>query len=1486
MSANKVIEKTVKTIACTVVFVYAGLLMALNVPQIQTRLTRLASYELGRIFHTQVQVGSLDMGWLNQLVLQDVVIQDQQQQEMLRVSRLSAKLQVMPLFKGKISISSVQLYGFHINAYRSTPQDDPNYKFFLDAFASKDTVKQEFNLDLRINTVLIRKGSLAYHVHSLPHATTRFDVNHLAVSNLAATLSLKTLNSDSLNASVKRLEFDEASGISLNRISFKVTANRRQAMLRNLQVSVNGSMVQTDSICCTYPSPEDLFRLSPGTDIAGTLYGKLTPADAAPFVPALASLNNPIRFSLPFQADPSCIHIPLFQLSDQHGFMLRSEATATHWQHPDSLQFNAQIQQLTVSNETLAYYLTQLNQPIPTVCKELQQMDVKAQVNGTLRHINGEAQLLTNLGELQATAIYQVAADHHQTLQATLNGNAIKLGALLRQEDKWGDTGFQLTLNGSQAQGQEPEATLNGTVQSLTYNRYTYNDIALHGTYRQQKMDANLLLDDEHVFAQIEAQVDRQGAVPQIQLRTDIHRLHPDQLNLTKTDNETEWSGILTAHLRGNKLDQMEGTLQIDSAGYKSAQSPDYLLKQLNLTVQKEDNGEKNLTLTSDFMQATVYGHFSYATLPTSILKVVQQHLPSVMPLQSVRTSTDNDLRFHVQISRDDFFNRILNIPLQIEYPITLQGAINDVTDKIRIEGNFPGVQYNGKRFTSGHLLCANPNDQLQVNLRTGILLNSGAMVNVSLHADACDDQLLTEINWGNNTLATYSGKIKATAQFAKSADRQAPLKTRVTIHPTTVMLDDVVWNIHSSTVDVDSGKVHIDHFLFEHDDQYLRIHGDLSANADDSCRVDLNRINTEYVMHIIQFKDVAFGGSITGRVHARHVFRKPDLSTLLHVNNFTVNGALLGEADIAGTWDEEIGGIRVKADMTEENKSHTQVDGFISIRDKGLDLQIEADRTNVALLGVYLDDVFSELSGNVTGPVRLFGSFKYLDLEGDVHANIDAKIDALNTYFLLNNERVRIREGYLDFNGINIRDREGHTGLVQGYLKHNKLKDMTFRFDVQSRNLLLYDGVDDGNTTFYGRVYGSGNVTVAGGDNVLNVDARITTDRNSEFTYITGYTTEATSNQFITFVDKTPRRIQDTVDAEIYHPSEVQNKVVDDIPMDLHINLLVNATPDATIRIIMDPVSGDHITARGSGSLQANFFNKGDLKMFGTYIIDSGQYKLSLQEVIRKDFNLKQGGTVTFTGDPYLANLNLQAAYTVNSASLNDLGLDTSLSGGQNTIKVNCLMNMSGSLNSPVFKFDLELPNVREEERQLVRSITSTEEQMNTQIIYLLAIGKFYTYDINDQSSSATSSLAFSTLSGQLNNLLSQWMDNKNWNIGANLSTGEKGWTDVEAEAVLSGRLLNNRLLINGNFGYKEKVLSNTNFVGDFEAIWLLTKNGEWRLKGYNQTNDRYFTKTTLTTQGVGIMYKKDFDKWSDLFKQLLWFKTKKEKLDKKNEP
>ena len=249
---------------------------------------------------------------------------------------------------------------------------------------------------------------------------------------------------------------------------------------------------------------------------------------------------------------------------------------------------------------------------------------------------------------------------------------------------------------------------------------------------------------------------------------------------------------------------------------------------------------------------------------------------------------------------------------------------------------------------------------------------------------------------------------------------------------------------------------------------------------------------------------------------------------------------------------------------------------------------------------------------------------------------------------------------------------------------------------------------------------------------------------------------------------------------------------------------------------------------------------------MFGNYRINQGIYKFSLQEVIRKDFIIKDGSTITFNGAPLDANMDIQASYTVNSASLNDLNPDVSSIAQQTNVRVNCIMNLSGILWRPTIKLGIELPNERDEIQTLVRNYISTEEQMNMQILYLLGIGKFYTEDAarNNQNSNVMSSVLSSTLSGQLNNALSQVFETNNWNIGTNLSTGDKGWTDMEVEGILSGQLLNNRLLVNGNFGYRDNPMANTNFIGDFEAEWLINRSGDIRLKALTMK------QMTVTTQ------------------------------------
>ena len=174
--------------------------------------------ELSEVLNTKVVIGRINMGLLNRIIIDDVLLDDQSGQEMLKVTRLSAKFDIMPFLKERypLAVSSFSdLISISGKRLRIPP---PNFKFVLDAFASKDTVKKENSLDLRINSILIRRGRMSYHVLSEEETPGKFNAKHIQLQNIIANISLKALSKDSLNLGIKRLSLDEkASGFSLKK---------------------------------------------------------------------------------------------------------------------------------------------------------------------------------------------------------------------------------------------------------------------------------------------------------------------------------------------------------------------------------------------------------------------------------------------------------------------------------------------------------------------------------------------------------------------------------------------------------------------------------------------------------------------------------------------------------------------------------------------------------------------------------------------------------------------------------------------------------------------------------------------------------------------------------------------------------------------------------------------------------------------------------------------------------------------------------------------------------------------------------------------------------------------------------------------------------------------------------------------------------------------------------------------------------------------
>jgi hypothetical protein len=728
----------------------------------------------------------------------------------------------------------------------------------------------------------------------------------------------------------------------------------------------------------------------------------------------------------------------------------------------------------------------------------------------------------------------------------------------------------------------------------------------------------------------------------------------------------------------------------------------------------------------------------------------------------------------------------------------------------------------------------------------------------------------------------TISGTINTITQLYTN-DYGKP-EAHVRVEPSLVMMGKKPWHIRPSNLTYSDNSLRVDSFVVRHGQQHLIIDGMASESTADTLAVDMNGLEIAYIQDLLDFHPVDFAGLLGGRAYATALFGKFTAWADICAPGFRFMDGRMGTLNANVRWNEADGGqIDIDAVADDGPTSKTFIRGYVSPTRSDIDLNIRAEGSNIEFCHSFTDSFLRDISGNAHGNVELAGPLGDMNLTGVLTVDGQVTVDALNTTYLLHNDSVHFVPDDIQFRGITVRDKDSNTATISGGIHHHTLSDFTFDINVDAQNMLVYDFPDFNGSNICGTVYATGNADIHGRPGEITINCNVTPQAGSTFAYNAANPDAVSSQEFITWgiqptnpeaCESEQTLATDSPSSQTYTGSDLQPTNIGSLT-DLRINFLINATPDATLRLLMDANTGDYITLNGEGTIRATFHNRGPFQMFGTYTVNKGTYGITIQNIIKKNFTFQDRGTIVFGGDPYDATLNLQAVHTVNGVSLSDLNIGSNFAS--NTVRVNCLMNIQGTPNAPRVEFDLDMPTVNSEETQMIRSIIASEQEMNQQVLYLLGIGRFYTQGANNadaqqygQTTLAMQSFLSGTVSTQINEVLSQVIKSNDWNFGANISTGDEGWRNAEYEGMVSGRLLDNRLLINGQFGYRDNATQATpSFIGDFDLQYLLKRNGNVAVKVYNQTNDRYFTRSSLNTQGVGLILKKDFDGLGELLRR-----------------
>lgn len=1456
-------KRTIKIIIWTITGLYLTIVTLLHIPFIQNTIGECVGDALSAKLGTKVSIGRVDLGFVNRIIIDDSQMLDQQNKQMLTVSRISVKVNLLALANGQIEITSAQFFGLNANLYKATPETKPNFQFVIDSLASKDTTKQQTPINLQINSLIIRNSSVRYRLLSSASVANRFSPNDIEAQNISAHFIVNRITNDSLNVKVKRLSLNERCGFTLRRLALNAIVSRSGAQIEKLHLELPNSTIESKRIAATYRMNGDAPDMQ-SLRFEGTLNAsRITPRDIACFVPQLRSFDMPLALSIDFNGTGNSLNVSHLDIENiDRSLVLNAKA---HVLRNAQTTWHAEVSRLFASNETIgSVYKTITSNELPDIVNRLGDVSLTAKADGTDADGSLNTQLNCATGSIKLTA-----AKKQKALRAHVETHKFELGKLLNS-DKAGIVSLSLDAQGSS----KDNIGVSGSIYDISFNNYTYRNINLKADYINKALNGSATIDDPNLRATVEGLFEHRSPTPHLRVTTDVQTFAPAALNITKKWNGAQFAGTATCDIKGNNINNAEGQIDIADFTMQNANSC-YAIRNINVETGFNDNNHF-LSLKSDFGTIDLNGHFSYSSIARSLLNLVADKLPTIPGLKKQPQTDHNDFTINASINNTEWLQRLLGVPLEIHHPLSLSGELDDRNNSIDLWCDVPSFTYAGTNYRDAYINIESPGDTLKADVRIKKIAQNGKALALKLRAGAFDNHLNTSMEFHNDARRSLSGVLNTSAVFAKNEEGESTAYIDILESRTTI--GDTTWHIHPARVTYYKDHLNIDGFHVSHANQEIGIDGTATHSIDDSLTVKLKNVDVNYVLDLINFHSVEFDGRASGTAQLAGIFGKaPLISSDLQVDQFKFEGGRMGTLFAKIGYNSEEGRIEFDAVAEDEGDRRTIIDGYVSPRNKYIDLGIKAEGTRAEFLSGFCDSFMDNIDASINGKVNVVGTFKNINLIGKAKVDGSVRLTALNTTYALRGDSVHFLPDKIRFCNDTIYDRHNNIGIVTGGLHHHNFSNWTYDIDVEAQNLLAYDTHSFDGESFYGTAYTTGTCQIRGKSGEVTIDVNATPERNSILVYNAADNSSLSSQDYIQW--RTHEK-KDSVETENNNNNHVN------IGTNIKLNFLINCTPDATLKIIMDEKTGDYIKLNGEGVLRATYFNKGTFDLYGNYYVDHGTYKLTIQNIIKKDFEFLSGGSIAFGGDPYNATLDLSALYVVNSVSLADLNIGNSFSN--NNVRVNCLMNITGTPESPKVSFNLDMPTLSNDAKQMVHSLLNAEEETNQQVLYLLAVGRFYAQNDNNgastqqfsQTSLAMQSFLSGTISQQINTLLSSVINNNNWNFGANISTGTDGFYNAEYEGILSGKLLNNRLLLNGQFGYRDNPNTTNNFIGDFDMKYLLFPNGNLAINVYNKTNDRYFTRNSLNTQGLGLIMKTDFNRISDLF---FWKRSKKAKEKKK---
>lgn len=1432
---------------------------------------------------------------------------------------VTATTSTMKLNLGTIDLSKINIdYGNDVSALYTTVNigqlktkekliDLTNNKLYLDQLAMNNSkmvvrlgksraaqvlaqetkngvqAQKQTGWDVRISQIRLDNNKIQFDNDNNPALQSGMDYSHIKSDNVSLYIDNFIMNTDSLAGKITKGTMREKSGFDLKALQGDLLYAYNQTYIRNLYIKTPGSEIQRNAEL--HYASYDAFTKEPAKtkfnlEVVNT---RLQVKDILLFAPQLrsnAAMSNPDAIwyvNIIGEGTLNQLTFQKLQFSGLKHTQLDASGTLAGLMNPKQAGGNFRIRRFHTTQTDIALFTgkrlsnAQMNLP--------KEFDINGTISGNAGKLNTNLNLNSTAGFISLNGSFSNLTTPNATAyNATIRTNGLQLGNILRQTKTFGSLSGNFLFSGKGLSPNTINARFAGNISSVGYNRYQYRNIKASGSLRGTVFSVQTNIKDPNISLNITASGNFSNN-PSFKINGMVDSVKLQPLNFTTTP--MIFRGKIDGTASNLTADNPDINLLITKALFVSG--VDRLpLDTVQLLSGKNDTANY-IQFRSDIANAYLTGQYRLADLGSIIQNTIQPYF-TVTP--SAKTPQVRPYNF--------------NFTADVVYTPVLSSFVPGLTamKTIHADGSFasgqgmnaslstPYILYNGNEMSNVNLQAFTSDSGLQVRGNIARLKSGSSfdLYNARINATALNNNISFDVGVDDN-------KARNKYHFGGLITQPSTGTYAIKLRSDSLLLNYELWSVPANNqIVVGPNSITANNFTLSMGSQSLSINS-AGSGTPPPLQVTFNNFRLETITGFIKADSTLVDGVMNGNINFPNIMGKMVFTSNLTINDLSMRGDTLGNVNA----QVNSNGNRYNTNLTLTGKGNdVALTGAFTptANDIALDLNLNVRALQLRTMEGAMASAITNASGAINGNVRIGGTTNKPEINGDLNFNnASFAITMIGSQFKVDNQKISVTSNGLTFNNFTIRDSAENRLTIDGAIATTNFINYNFKLAVTARNFMALNSTKAQNKLYYGKLNISTNLRITGTELNPVVDGSLTVNNGTNLSIVVPQAEPGVEQRdgIVQFVD-----MRAPENDSLFHAADSINKS-NVTGMNITANIVIKK--EASFNVIIDPTNGDFLNVRGEAQLSTGVDPSGKITMTGTYTLEQGSYQISYNFIQRK-FDIVKGSTITWTGDPTSAQLNVSAIYIANTAPIDLISqqIDASNAAIRNTymqkLPFEVRLNLTGELLKPVVGFDILLPSTKSYAvsndvvttvQTRLTQVRQDQGEMNKQVFSLLLLGRFVGENPFQSQGPGFSAASFARQS--VSNLLTQQLNQLaagliqgvdiNFNLAStdDYTTGSlRNRTDLNVG--VSKRLLSDRLKVTvGNDfvlqGPQPANQRNNNLAGNLTADYQLSRDGRYLLRFYRRNQYQGIVDGYIIETGLSFILSADYNKLMELLRQ-----------------